>query len=76
MLRQIGQEQAQRLAMDLWVLKGALGLSCRASVGVGTRATSPERGTLPRFYRAVMAWGPKLLCLIASGYRGINMPEI
>jgi hypothetical protein len=74
--RQIGREQAPRLAIDRLVLKGASGLNCRASVDVGIKANNPEKGTLVRHYNAVMAWGPKLLCLIASGYRGINMLEI
>jgi hypothetical protein len=74
--RQIGREQAPPLAIDRLVLKGAPGPNCRASVDVGIKANNPEKGTLPRHYNAVMAWGPKLLCLTASGYRGINMLEI
>ena len=56
--RQIGQEQAQRLAIGHLVLKGASGRSCRASVGVGRTPTNLVRSTLLHHYREVLARGP------------------
>jgi hypothetical protein len=68
--------QTRRLAIGHLVQKGAPGRSCWARVGVGRRAANFVRGTLVHHYRAVLAWCAKIFCPIASGYRGIDLPEI
>jgi hypothetical protein len=75
LLRQVGQDRPTALPSFTWWCRGRQ--AGDAGPGWGReKGANFVRGTLVHHYRGVLAWCAKIFCPIASGYRGIDLPEI